>query len=245
MATLQHNFQALYDEVSRFLGTYGTSGPAGTDLTEAKSRVHTGYRRFLNAYEWTFKKTFTSLAIDSSEWRYQLPADFMSFAIKPTFSENSLYPPLAERNVQQILEMRAELVSSSYPEYWALRPGTYNKETGQRYELIFWPSPQASLTLYYQYRVIPEKLSAAADFPLGGAEAADALMECSLWAAEENSDDIAGIHAAAAARELAALIEIDKDREPKLLGPNLNGRHISQMELARGSYRVNNVAYNL
>lgn len=237
----------MYQRVQRFLGTYGTSG-ADTDSddeTESKYFVDKGYRRFVTAYTWTWSRKYASLNTQNAVESYELPEDFRSIRTPFTFQGQTGYPPLIERTVDELKEMINYGTFISYPQYYGFRTGEYNKETGMRYEVVFWPFPDTTYNMYYSYYFMPEKLEAASDIPIGGAEAAECIMQMALAVAEEEGDEVAGIQAAAAEKVMQRCILMDREREPKTVGYDMGEQTHSAWQIARGTTRINNVNYTV
>lgn len=245
MATMQYQYQELYNRVSKFLGTYGSSGPSGTDLTDAKDYVKSGYLRFLMSYDWTFRRRYSTMSLVSGEHVYELPEDFGGVRTKFCFLNETGYPPLDERSEGEIMELRGWGEYNSYPEVFTVRSGKYDPQGGQRYEAMFWPTPNTDLTLYYSYYYMPPMMSNDTDVPMGGAELAEAILLFCLAAAEGESDETIGHQTQLAMVELQKAVERDKLREPRQLGYMGDGGGMNAWEVARGTTRVNNVNYNL
>jgi len=231
--------------VSKFLGTYGSSGPSGTDLTDAQDFTKSGYLRFLTRYDWSFRRRYTSLSFVSGIWEYELPQDFGGIRTPFIFTSQSGYPALSERSVDEIINLRSAGDNSSYPMYFAIRAGRHDPETGQRYEAIFWPTPSSALSVYYSYYYMPPMMSNDADVPMGGAEHAETILKFCLAAAEEEGDEESGVQAAAAEACLADSVRMDKLKDARQLGQYYSGSDVSAWEMARGSTRINDVSYTL
>ncbi len=246
MANMQLTFQDLYNRVSKFLGTYGSSGPSGTDLSDAKDYVRSGYMSFLLSYPWSFLRKTTTLSTETGVYVYQLPTDFRDLRGSRTlnFSANSSYPPVTETGEDEVNEQRAINISSSYPQLFAIRTGDYSPETGQRYEMIFWPMPDATYVLTYPYTIMPAAMANTTDIPIGGIETTEVIKEFCLAAAETEADEVTGVHSNLAQMELVKAITADKERAPRHLG-SMSGRRPSAWEYARGSTRINDVVYNV
>jgi hypothetical protein len=242
--SMQYSYSELYNRVSKYLGTYGSSGPDTDGTTEAKEFVKSGYLRFLTAYDWTFRRRYASLSFESGVYEYDLPQDFGGLRTPFQFTAQTGYPPMEERAEAEIMELRGYGENSSYPQYYAVRSGKYAPETGQVYEIIVWPTPDSTYTAYYSYYYMPPMMSNDNDVPMGGAEHSEAILKYCLMVAEEEGDEQPGPQAAAAQTLLADSIRIDKRREPSRLGPMTEMGSYSPWEIARGSTRVNNVTYD-
>jgi hypothetical protein len=235
---MQYTYLELKNRVSKFLGTYGSSGPSGTDLTDAEDMVKSGYLTFLTAYDWTFRRKYASLATASDIYIYELPQDFGGIRTPFKFTSQSGYPALQEVSEGDILEMREGGETTSYPQYFAVRAGHHNPETGQRYEVMFWPTPDAEHVLYYSHYTMPPMMSGDDDVPMGGAENSECIMCYCLAAAEVEQDEVAGVQSERANIMLSRSIKMDNLREPRSFSPS---RQLTPFEVARGSYRIQDV----
>lgn len=244
MADLRLTFQDLYNQVAKFLGTYGSSGPSGDDLTDAKDIVHSAYRRFINSHNWTFLKPPLKIVTVSGTWIYDLPDDFSAIIGLINFDADDGYPPLDERSVDDIMEMRVLSDYTSYPMFYATRAGVYTPETGQRWEIIFYPTPGSAYTLNSRYKIFPKKLSATSDLPIGLPETDEVLKALCLAEAESNKDEFIDVQETKAIRLLMQAIQADKLKEPKTLGYNANYPGMTAREIHRGSYRISDVEYD-
>lgn len=245
MASMMYTYQDLYNQVSKHLGTYGSSGPSGSDLTEAQDYVKSGYLRFLGAYDWTFRRRYTTLSTESGVEVYELPREFGGFRTRPRFSQRSGYPPLEAISEAEWQELRELGEYNSWPLKFCTRAGHYDPTDAQRWEVCFWPTPNAAFTLYYSYYYMPPALSDDTDYPMGGAEMAEAILASCLAAAEQRGDEAAGVQTERSVQLLSDAISLDKSREPSHMGYMGNGSDgLTAWDIARGSTRINNVTYN-
>lgn len=245
MANLILTYKNLYDRVSKFLGSYGSTGATGAELEQAKQAVDDGYRRFLTSHDWSFLKKTTTLGLKSGKWEYNLPDDYRAITVPFHFSEGSGYPPLTNDTEDHIMQARTEVETSSYPQIYAERTSSYSPEHGTVYQVIFWPTPDSDYTLFYTYKFMPPAMSNDSDVPVGLAEMSELIKEMCLAEAEAFFDDDAPtkIHDSKASQLLDTAIRNDVVRHSRHAG-SLNTGSVSAREFARGSYRVNNVVYN-
>ena len=228
MATLQLEFSDVFTKVSEFLG-WGSS-PAGTDLTNAKNVVHRGYRRFLRPVDmrigkkhvWGFLEKHTILNTRSNEWVYSLPSDFHSLRSPFTHEKDSGYPSMKARAFDDLQQMRAGVESVSYPYFYALKSGPYVKEIGTTYEVAFFDTPNADYNLHYSYIFKPPKLENDDDVFVGGDLASEAILEHSLAVAEQEYDEVIGIHTQLASTLTQELIVNDESTVTNSVGKNID-----------------------
>ena len=236
--SIGYTYKELTDRVSKYLGTYGSSGPSGSDLATAQDMVKSGYLRFLTAYDWTFRRRYATLSTLSGQHIYELPEDFGGIRTPFKYNDVSGYPPLEEITDGEIIELQGYGENISYPENYAIRAGLHDPETGQRYEVLFWPTPTAEYSLYYSFFSMPKMMSGDSDVPMGGAEHAECLLRFCMAAAELEEDEVAGPQTEDAGIQLQRSIQMDKLREPRTLG---GSQKLSAFEVARGSYRLRDI----
>jgi hypothetical protein len=101
-----------------------------------------------------------------------------------------------------------------------VRPKTVpeSTSTGQRFQILFEPAPDAAYVLSYRYAVLPDKLTTTNAMPYGGVAAAETLLEACLSVAEERANGTRGVHYQAFLERLAALIAFDSRNRPDTLG---------------------------
>ncbi len=109
-------------------------------------------------------------------------------------------------------ELRAKIASdaqSGDPQYCAIRPKTFDPTTGQRYEVEFWPAPDSSRTLRYDFPILPAVLSVANKYPMGGAQHSETILASCLAVAKRGAEDEAA-YIDRYRRRLAASVDLDK-----------------------------------
>lgn len=248
MASLALTFQEMYLRVQKFLGTHGTSGATtGTAAdVDSKDYVNKAYRRLIVTYKWTFLIGYTSLSTAQGKLTYELPLGYRGLRTPFTFTDVVGYPPPTSRTVDEIMEMQNYGVFNSWPQYYAIRAGQYTKELGQRFEVMFWPTPDSIYDLFYSYHIMPQKLENDADIPMGGPEFAECLQQMALGVAEEEKDELGGgPQMVAAQSQITTLITADQDREPRSVGMDMPQYPLTAWEMARGTTRINDATYTV
>lgn len=229
MSSLEQDFEEVYDAVGEFVGWGST--PSAANIVKAKSLVYRGYRRFLQPinmrrgtpHVWSFLKQHGTIITVADQWQYDLPTDFGYLTRPFSFDEGKGYPPMRERAVSQVMDARVITSSTTYPFMFATRNGKYVKEVGTLKEAIFHPTPGSVYQLNYSYIMSPPKPIEDADFFVGGPWASEAILECSLAAAEIERDDIVGIHSQRAEELIQSLIMTDLQNAPKSVGRVIDG----------------------
>lgn len=244
MATLGLTYQELYEDVARLLGTFGSTGPSGTDLADAQSAVHAGYRKFLdsNPVGWSFlKRTDEKIITVTNTHIYDLPKDFLSIIGTFQFAANKTYSPLSEVSMDMIRDFKAVNDTNSYPTHFAIAAGNYHAETGQTWNVLFYPTPDSAYTLHFAYRFYPSKLSNTTDVPVGLLDVQGCIRQFCLAEAETYLDESTGVQEAKAKELLAAAVMNDLKRQPKSLG--YYGNVSTTTNYGRGLYRTEDVTY--
>lgn len=208
-ATAAVFYAALVGESIKFT-TSGTSYVISA-YTSTKIIVVTG-----NASGEAANDTFTI----TRDGNYTLPDDFAEPESKFAFGPDTGYPALEWTTPDVIRARRAANASGAIPRLCSLQSVALTAATGQRWELMIWPTPSTLATLYYQYLRNPAALSADADYPVGGMRYSSAVMACAymIWEGEQGRTD--GPEAVKAMRLLAAARLTDLRQQPRNLGYN-------------------------
>jgi len=243
MASLQLDFEDLYNRTAKYLGTYGSSGPSGVNLTDAKDIVNDAYTKFITARDWSFMKPSDILLTLTNQYIYELPETFSAMLTNFQFGVDRAYPDIEEVSVDKLISLRAINTYTRWPDVYAVRPQPHSNTVGQRWEVLFYPTPDTTYTLHYRYRVMANKLEGANDFPVGGVENAQLIRQMCIAEAELSKDKTVGPQQSMAQNMLSSAILEDSKRNPHTLGYNGNGVKYSPFDIARGSYRLNNVNY--
>ena len=161
-------FLELVIEVSRYLGTLGDGDyPNAREFLRAVDIVESGYRQFLfppvlqgdkTVHQWSFLSPETTLAITTDDYDYDLPADFNGLVGRFAYDSGVRSLQIRPCSEGEIRELRGATAASGDPYLSAIRPKAFVRETGQLFEVIFYPTPATDRTLRYRYRVAPLKL---------------------------------------------------------------------------------------
>lgn len=224
MSDLLLTFSEVYELVSEFLG-YGSS-PSGTNLTNCKNCVYSGLRRFLfpiNArtgrkHTWSFLKKPYTLVTQSGQWQIELPKDFKEFHTPLQYDKDSGYAPPVKVSPEEILRMRALGTGETYPAFYALVRPFSGASVGNNWQIWFHGEPDNSYIMHSIYIVNPDKPSATTDVFVGGVEASEAILESCLSVAEQNYDEVSGIHTQNAEKLIQELILHDNVSVPETVG---------------------------
>ena len=220
-STLSMGYVEFQKAVMRFLG-YGVDSTKWTvdQIAEVDDIIQSGYRQFLNpprndsipnGYVWSFMTPIATLVTVANDYDYALPDNFGGMNGNMTIEGMYGYPPIQIVHEGKIRALRQQdNTITGVPVIAAVRPITGTGTTGQRMELILYPIPDAIYTLSYPCFVLPNKLTTALPYPLGGMIHAETIMESCLAIAEQNSDDAEGLHKNKFYERLLASIDKDK-----------------------------------
>jgi len=128
----------------------------------------------------------TSYALDSRN--LDLPDDFGAISGSFTFGTRTAYPPIEIISESWLRALRQDAwTTEEYrPRMAAIRPRDIPAGTslGQKFEVMWWPIPDASYVLIYHYRVLPDIIDASNVYPLGGMYHGETIVAACLAAAE-------------------------------------------------------------
>ena len=169
----------------------------------------------------------TSVDVDSgtdyrlNQLQYDLPDDFGRFASSLHYEPDQNRSAIQIISVSQFLSMRASQTLSGNPRFAAVRfKSATPAAIGSRQEVMFYPTPDESHTLYYEYEAYSGKLTDSLPYPLGGMQMVEVYIESCLSVAEVRGEDKPGIHSSEFARLLVDSIKRDQRR---------GARHFGQM----------------
>jgi hypothetical protein len=175
-------------------------------------------------YEWSFLRKSATITVVASDGDYDLPDDFSGVILDDsvTFGAGA-----AQRRLVKVPEWHLRALRSNgetatgTPRYFAVRPKSHTDTVGLRYEILFYPIPSASATIYYRYVLAPDTISAAHPYFYGGAMHSETLLESVLAAAEYKlDDDPQGVHQQRFLQLLGASIRADREVKQRTKEPS-------------------------
>lgn len=162
-----------------------------------------------------------STATVTADGDYDLPTNYGGIDGDLTFGATEGYRRIPVAGEGQVRALRMSGVTTGRPQYAAIQPKTSDGADGQRFRIMFWPTPDAVYNLTYRYNVLTDKLSTANPYPLGGMAHSETILQSCLAVAEQRVDDSPGNHAQKFAERMRASIEHDrKASTPEFLGYN-------------------------
>ena len=166
-----YNFWDVVERVADYLG-YGAAlkgDNAGDNWARVHRVIEDGYKQFLfplmpgekNVYQWRFLKPQTTLTLVAETWEYTLDDNFGGFIDEFIYPDGTGLRPPAPRSLERLLNLRAGSNISGDPYVYAFRPVALTASTGQRWQILFYPTPSTAHVMRYRYRVIPGKWGVA------------------------------------------------------------------------------------
>lgn len=222
-STLNLEYTAIQQQVALSLGwDFETVGNWTTEQTAQFAKIlQAGLNRFYYAggtdtephYEWSFLRITADISAVASTTAYSLPADFSGILLGDsiTYAAGASEPSLSRIDEQQWRNLVAQENKTDPPRYYAIRPTAFTAATGLRYEILLYPTPDASYTLTYAYRTLPNVPTLAGEYIRAPATHAQTIIEAILAAAEELiDDDPEGVHEMRYRMALQASIRHDR-----------------------------------
>jgi len=234
-STLSVTYADLQREVIYFIGWgTSTSGLTSDQLAMVNGCINEGLRQFYapprlpgqsKAHRWSFLRPTKKIKTVANVGNYDLPDVFASMDGPLTYvSSHGWRAPIKIVGESQIRGMQ-NILRYGQPTHAAIRPkenlGT--GYTGQRFELILYPIPNAEFELEFRCRINPEAMSTfnpANTYPPGGSIHGSTIVASCLAAAEEKNNGGKGPKWERFIERLVASIDADLEQAPESLGVN-------------------------
>lgn len=152
----------------RTIGTKLGYGPNVNTYTEPqRKKVHDIYRSAFRRlshplvlpkekypHEWTWLRPTVEMQTLAQKDTYTLPPNYGSIEGPITFKgRDGLYRPIKITSDSDIRQRRQDATAEGLPVRGAVRYKGVDEDGRPRYELLLWPTPDASYTLCYRYKV--------------------------------------------------------------------------------------------
>ena len=191
-----------------------------------RDMIGNGYRRFLKPpplprndnpntppsppWAWSFLNPVASLSLTNGDWDYDLPDDCGQVTTNWTYSLGTVEKPIQLVDEKTIRANQSQGNASDAPLMVAIRPKAFSSSTGQRFEAIFYPTPDASYTVRYNYSIEPDDLTPTNKYPVGGSVHSGLFLAACQAEAELRYNQQAGPFAQEFMSKLMASVEHDK-----------------------------------
>lgn len=232
-SNLTLTYQDLMTEVAYEMG-YGRNFLDPTSSAEGRqcdSIVQRAYRAFLvpsttpmgMTYQWSFLRAIASFNTVIGTAFYDLPDNWGAPIGEPFMTTGEYNRPVAIQNVET---SRLDYHLTNFPNtgpaqprIMSIVPKAFSPTTGQRWQVGFWPTPDAVYQLQWRYHVLPNKLSATAPYHLGGMKHSQTLLAGCLAVCESVKHESQGEKKAEYNERLLASIAMDRlDSSVDLVG---------------------------
>jgi hypothetical protein len=254
-SSLSIKYADLLAEVGRYLG-YGrdTAQWSGDERADVDTAIDSGLRQFyvppplpndrlgsFIGHQWSFLRPVDILVTAVGTSAYDMPDDFGGLQGGFTFNAGSdRKTTVVTVGEGQIRALQQQSSRTGPPTFAAIRPKASDGSIGTRYEVVFWPTPDAVYTLLYRKVALALRLSDAYPYPLGGMEHGETIMAACLAAAEKRMTNTKGVHWDTFIERLNASVAKDRDvSTPDFMG--YNGNHDNS---ENSSGRASKVTYN-
>lgn len=229
-STLSLTYTSLLDAVCYFLYGEAYADCDTGEKAKADEVVNNGYRQFVYppvvdgvppGYEWSFLRPTTTLDTTADDADQDMPDDFGRLIDGFAYEEDAQRPGVvADVGEGKIRRLRQQMSETGKPRVAGLRkkalpdPAT----SGQRQEIMWYPTPDATYTLSYRYEVLVDKLTDASPYPVGSMKHAETLRLSVLAMADAMINDNVGIHHDNFLRALVASVARDTKEGAKFFG---------------------------
>jgi len=164
---------------------------------------------------------------------YDLPDDFGRLVGDIHFPKDQNRASIKVVAVSQLLAMRATNELASTPRWAATRYKSSTGASGQRQEILFYPTPDTAWDLLYEYDAYSGALSDSYPYPLGGMQYSELYIESCLAVAERRINGMPGEHNDQYERLLVDAIHRDKKHGAQYYGP-MGHKEETTQEFRRG-----------
>jgi hypothetical protein len=154
----------------------------------------------------------------ASDNEFALPTDYARLIEPFTYPPANALLRIDETTSFDIKQLYSAGQTSGTPCLFATYTIAYVAATGQRYGVMFWPTPNVDVALNYRYRVNPTAMTNDADIPMGGPIHYETILEAALAKAESSSDDRIGVHDQRFKELMIASIGFDASTRPSNVG---------------------------
>jgi len=145
--------------------------------------------------------------------------------------QNELYPPVRQRHDQAIRTWQQDDPYFDRPVFYSVRTVEFDPTTGSRRRLAFYPTPDATYVLRVPMLLRPTMIDSVNQYPVGGEQLGQLILEACLAAAEHNFEEREHVHENRFLELLPLAIQTDQERA----GATSLGRDAPRSERRYGS----------
>lgn len=168
-------------------------------------------------YEWSFLCVTGSLSLVNADFDYDLPDNFGGLVRRFVLTSGTTSAAILDVvDLDKILHLQNKEPLTGVPRYAAVRVKSVTATTSvsQRWEVLFYPTPNASYTCKFEYPALPD-MPSGNSYLLGGAQHANTIKAMVRAAAERLTRPDEKRHFEEAQKSLAASIEYDREVKKK------------------------------
>jgi hypothetical protein len=127
---------------------------------------------------------------------YDLPTSFEAIEGDLTYEpgQSDFYPPVRQKHDGEILRLCQDNPYHDRPIYYGIRTVEFDPTVGSRRRLALYPTPDAAYVLKARMKLRPTMIDSTNQYPVGGEQLAQLILEACLGAAERNLDDTEAVH---------------------------------------------------
>lgn len=221
-------YDSLRTEVAYFIGIKKTISSWSTEEARiVDSIIDKALRRFywpsvvipegphksqsIEQHKWSFLSPDATLTTVAGTDTYDLPAGFTDMASRGFTFATGQQKATAARILDETLQaLKSQANRSGPPQFYSISPKAVAEGSQTRYEVRFYPTPDAAYVLTYMYGLTPESLSEVNQVPLGGARHSQTILQACLAEAEKSQFDEYGQQEKRFQEYLTASIMADK-----------------------------------
>lgn len=131
-----------------------------------------------------------------SQVEYDLPTGFESIENELTYQvgDSSIYPPIEMRHDVQIRTWQQDNPYTDRPRYFSIRMAHFDATVGSRRRISFYPLANAAYVIKARMTLKQTMLDSTNQYPVGGEQLSQLIVEACLAAAEAIYDESFGVH---------------------------------------------------
>ena len=148
--------------------------------------------------------------------------------------QNELYPPVRQRHDQAIRTWQQDDPYFDRPVFYSVRTVEFDATTGSRRRLAFYPTPDATYVMRVPMLLRPTMIDVTNQYPVGGEQLSQVILEACLAAAEHNFEEREHVHENRYLDLVKLAIQTDQERSSATsLGSDMP---IGERRRFRGTY---------
>ena len=218
--TMVASYSSLLERVGHQLFGLRT-GYSSDQTSDIEQCIKDGINRVYDAHDWSFFRPVETITTVNGTTSYALPIAYESIESELDWAEgdSDYYPPVQERHDYEIRKRIADDDEHGRPAYFSVQTVEFDPLVGSRRQLVLYPTPDAVYVLNARMTLRRTMIDVTNQYPIGGEQLSQLILEACLSAAEMNYDDASGIHSKLFAELLPVAIASDQRAStPKTLG---------------------------